>query len=92
MFVEALNPFFSLGQVVLGVEGREEPQSLEVSLTQPRGKRSKVGRISQNPAAEGNEVKKDLMTDHQVCGIAKNESREVETLNSGLFWSFTRLF
>lgn len=91
MFVKALNPF-SLGQVVLGMEGREEPQSPGVSLTQPRGKRSRGGRISQNPAAEGSEARRDLMTDHQVCGTAKNESREVETLNSDLFWSFTRLF
>lgn len=87
MFVEDLNPFFSLGRVVLGMEGREAPQSLGVSVsdTQPGEKRSRGRRISQNPAAEGYEARRDLMTDHQVCGTAKNECREVETLNSGLF-------
>lgn len=76
------------------MEGREEPQSLGVRASDPaqRKKSSRDGRISQNPAAEGNEARRDLMTDHQVCGTAESEPGEVETLNSGIFWSFTRLF
>lgn len=75
----------------------EQPHSPGVSVSDPaqRKKKSRGGKISQNPAAEETEARRYVMTGLRsctICGRAENEPKEVETLNSGLLWSFTGVY
>lgn len=69
----------------------QQLHSLGVSVSDRgwRKEKSREGKISQNPAAEETEARRYVMTNLRSCTVccgAEDEPKEVETLNSVVFY------